>query len=168
MRRDLVCSAVRLCIAALYYLATTVIQQSTLEDEIGPRGLPTVLAALLAMVAIVIGVRALIAAPAGAGAAKEVEAHWLRAIGMLVIGALYIPVATVLGYWPALALLLLAVPLYERMKPSWRMFAVAAGGATFFWLLFDVVLGVRQPEGILFWGLKSVWISSSMRCRCLC
>jgi hypothetical protein len=30
------------------------------------------------------------------------------------------------------------------------MFAVAAGGATFFWLLFDVVLGVRQPEGLLF------------------
>jgi hypothetical protein len=69
---------------------------------------------------------------------------------MLGIGALYIPVATVLGYWPALALLLLAVPLYERMKPSWRMFAVAAGGATFFWLLFDVVLGVRQPEGMIF------------------
>jgi len=42
------------------------------------------------------------------------------------------------------------VPFYERMKPSWRMFAVAFGGATFFWLLFDVVLGVRQPEGIIF------------------
>jgi phosphatidylserine synthase len=51
MRRDLVCSAILLCIAALYYLAATGIQQSTLEDEIGPRGLPTVLAALLAMVA---------------------------------------------------------------------------------------------------------------------
>jgi len=150
MRRDLVCSAILLGIAALYYLAATGIQQSTLEDEIGPRGLPTVLAALLAMVAIVIGVRALITVPAGAGAAKEAEAHWLRSIGMLAIGALYIPVATVLGYWPALALLLLAVPLYERMKPSWRMFAVAAGGATFFWLLFDVILGVRQPEGLIF------------------
>jgi hypothetical protein len=149
MRRDLVCSAILLCVAALYYLATTSIQTSTLEDEIGPRGLPTVLAALLAMVAIVIGVRALIA-PSSAARTKEVEAHWLRAIGMLAIGALYIPVATVLGYWPALALLLLVVPLYERMKPSWRMFAVAAGGATFFWLLFDVVLGVRQPEGLLF------------------
>ena len=150
MRRDLVCSAILLCFAALYYLAATDIQVSTLEDEIGPRGLPTVLAALLAMVAIVIGVRALVSSPAGAGAAKEAEAHWLRAIGMLGIGAAYIPVASVLGYWPALALLILAVPAYERMKPSWRMFAVAAGGATFFWLLFDVVLGVRQPEGILF------------------
>ena len=150
MRRDLVCSAILLCIAALYYLAATGIQVSTLEDEIGPRGLPAVLSALLAMAAIVIGVRALVAAPAGAGAPKEAEAHWLRAIGMLAIGALYIPVASVLGYWLALALLILAVPVYERMKPSWRMFAVAAGGATFFWLLFDVVLGVRQPEGMIF------------------
>jgi phosphatidylserine synthase len=150
MRRDLVCSAILLCIAALYYLATTGIQVSTLEDEVGPRGLPTVLAALLAMVAIIIGVRALVSSPAGAGDEAEAEAHWLRAIGMLAIGALYIPVASVLGYWLALALLILAVPAYERMKPSWRMFAVAAGGATFFWLLFDVVLGVRQPEGLLF------------------
>jgi len=150
MRRDLACSAVLLCIAAFYYAAATGIQTSTLEDEIGPRGLPTVLAALLALVAIVIAVRALIVLPAGMAGEREAEAHWLRAIGMLAIGALYLPVATVLGYWPALVLLLLAVPLYERMKPSWRMFAVAAGGATFFWLLFDVVLGVRQPEGLLF------------------
>ena len=150
MRRDLVCSAILLCIAVLYYAAATGIQVSTLEDEVGPRGLPTVLAALLAMVAIIIGVRALVASPAGVGSEQEAEAHWLRAIGMLGIGALYIPVATVLGYWLALALLILAVPLYERMKPSWRMFAVAGGGATFFWLLFDVVLGVRQPEGMLF------------------
>src|SRR5258707_8150248 len=105
MRRYLVCSAILLCIAALYYLAATGIQQSTLEDEIGPRGLPTVLAALLAMVAIVIGVRALITLPAGAGGTKEAEAHWLRAIGMLVIGALFIPVPTLLGYLPAPPLL---------------------------------------------------------------
>ena len=46
--------------------------------------------------------------------------------------------------------LLVAIALYEGMKPSIRMFAVAIGGAVFFYLLFDVVLGVRQPEGILF------------------
>ena len=56
----------------------------------------------------------------------------------------------VLGYPLALVLLLLAVSLYEGAKPSWRMYAVALGGAAFFWLLFDVVLGVRQPEGLLF------------------
>jgi hypothetical protein len=149
MRKDLVSSAILLGIAAAYYLMSTGISASTLEDEVGPRGLPNVLAALLAMVALAIGVRALVVAPASAPA-KEAEAPWPRALGMLAIGALYIPVATVLGYWLALVLLLLAVALYEGMKPSWRMAAVALGGATFFWLLFDIVLGVRQPEGLLF------------------
>ena len=69
---------------------------------------------------------------------------------MLVIGALYIPFANLLGYWLTLLLLLLAVILYEGMKPSWRMLAVAVGGATFFFLLFDVILGIRVPQGLLF------------------
>jgi hypothetical protein len=150
MRKDLVSSAILLCIAALYYLASTSIPSSSLEDEVGPRGLPTVLAVLLAMVAIVIGVRALVSAPASGETGKDAEAPWLRALGMLAIGALYIPVASLLGYWLALLLLLLAVILYEGMKPSWRMLAVATGGATFFFLLFDVLLGVRVPEGLLF------------------
>jgi hypothetical protein len=36
------------------------------------------------------------------------------------------------------------------MKPSWRVVAVAIGGASFFFLLFDVVLGVRVPQGLFF------------------
>ena len=97
-----------------------------------------------------IGVRALVFAPAPVTGEKDAEAPWPRALGILAIGALYIPVATVPGYWPALLLLLIAVPLYEGMKPSWRLAAVSAGGATFFWLLFGYVLGVQQPEGMLF------------------
>jgi putative tricarboxylic transport membrane protein len=150
MSRDLVASVILLCIAAAYYAASTTIPSSTLEDSVGPRGLPVVLAALLAMIAVVIGVRALIIAPVSGEAPKDAEASWPRAIGMLVIGALYIPVASFLGYWLTLVVLLLAVILYEGMKPSWRMLAIALGGATFFFLLFDVLLGVRVPEGVLF------------------
>jgi putative tricarboxylic transport membrane protein len=150
MRRDLVSAAILLCIAAAYYAASTTIPTSTLEDGVGPRGLPVVLAVLLALVAIVIGVRALVTAPVAGEAGKDAEARWPRAIGMLVIGALYIPVAGLLGYWLTLVLLLLAVILYEGIKPSWRMLAVAVGGATFFFLLFDVLLGIRVPEGLLF------------------
>ena len=150
MRKDVVLSAILLCIAAAYYFAAGDIPASTLEDEVGARGLPIVLSSLLAMVAIAIGVRALVTAPATGETEKEAEAPWLRALGMLAIGALYIPIANLLGYWLALVLLLLAVTLYEGMKPSPRMFAVALGGASFFWLLFDVLLGVRQPEGLLF------------------
>ncbi|HEX3487358.1 MAG TPA: tripartite tricarboxylate transporter TctB family protein [Micropepsaceae bacterium] len=150
MRKDFLSSAILLCIAAAYYAVSTTIPASTLEDGVGPRGLPVVLAALLAMVAIAIGVRAAVVVPVQDVKAKDAEAPWLRALGMLLIGILYIPVATFVGYWLALLLLLLAVPLYEGMKPSWRVAAVAVGGATFFFLLFDVVLGVRVPQGLLF------------------
>ncbi len=153
MRKDVVASIGLLLIAAAYYAATLTIQQSTLEDEIGPTGLPTVLAALLAIIAVIIGLRALMTAPAAAPPSdkdKDPEAPWPRALGILAIGWLYLPVASVVGYPLALVTMLVAVALYEGMKPSIRMFAVAIGGAVFFWLLFDVVLGVRQPEGILF------------------
>ena len=150
MKKDLVSSAILLVIAGLYYLAATGIPTSTLEDEVGPRGLPVVLAALLAMVAILIGSRALVTAPATGDAPKDAEAPWPRALGMWCIGAAYIPVAEFLGYWLALLLLIGVVALYEGMKFSWRTAAVALGGATFFWLLFDVLLGVRVPEARLF------------------
>jgi hypothetical protein len=153
MRKDFFASIGLLLIAALYYAATTTIQTSTLDDDggPGPTGLPTVLAAVLALIAIVMGVRALVTAPArGKSEDKEAEAPWPRALGMLAIGAAYIPTASFLGYPIALFLLLVAVALYERKKPDWRMFAVAGGGALFFWLVFAVILGVRQPEGIFF------------------
>ena len=153
MRKDLVSSLILLGIAAAYYAASTDIQDSSLSDEVGPRGLPNVLTVALALIALVIGGRALLTAPTpqiGPARERDAAAPWLRSAGFLAITALYIPFAEYLGYWPALFLLLIAVPLYEGMKPSWRLFAVAAGGATFFYVLFDILLGVRQPPGVLF------------------
>ena len=150
MKKDLAGSAILLMIAALYYAASTQIASSTLEDQVGPRALPSVIAGLLVVIALIIGIRALVAAPIPVFGEKDAEAPWPRAFGMLMTGAMYIPAAAVLGYWPALLLLLIVVPLYERMKLSWRVAAVALGGATFFWVLFNYILGVQQPEGILF------------------
>jgi hypothetical protein len=151
-RKDLVSSLILLGIAGAYYAASTDIQDSTLADSVGPKGLPTVLTVLLVILAAAIGIRAVVSVPAvpATDSKKEAEAHWLRALGILGLAALYIPVASVVGYWAALVLLLLAVPLYEGMKPSWRVLAVAVGGATFFWVLFELVLGVRQPAGMFF------------------
>ena len=150
MKKDLAGSAILLIIAALYYADSTQIPSSSLEDQVGARALPSVIAALLIVIAVIIGVRAVIAVPHAVSGETDAQAPWPRAFGMLMIGAMYIPAASVLGYWPALLLLLIAVPLYEGMKLSWRLPAVALGGATFFWILFNYVLGVQQPEGILF------------------
>jgi hypothetical protein len=151
MRKDLVSSLILLGIAAAYYAASADIQDSSLSDEVGPRGLPTILTIVLVAIALVIGGRAILFAPAAqVTQQRDASAPWYRSAGLLAIAALYIPLAEYLGYWPALFLLLLAVPLYEGMKPSWRLIVVAAGGATFFFVLFDLVLGVRQPPGVLF------------------
>ncbi len=150
MRKELAGSAILLAVAVAYYAASTQIPASTLEDQIGPRALPAALALLLAIIALAVGIRAVLSAPALVSGEKDAEAPWPRALGMLAIGALYIPVASILGYWPALVLLLIGVPLYEGIKPSWRVVVVAFGGATFFWLLFGTVLGVQQPQGMLF------------------
>ena len=155
MRKDLFASIGLLVIAAAYYLNTVGIPTSTLDEPgvPGPQSLPTVLATVLAVIAIVMGARALSAAPASKSSGKEDkedEAPWPRALGILGIAVLYLPAAYFLGYPIALFLLLVAVGLYEGKAPDWRLFTVAAGGAVFFYLVFDIILGVNQPEGMLF------------------
>ena len=153
MRKDLFASIGLLLIAVFYYATATTFPESTLDEPgvPGPSGLPTVLAAVLATIAITLGVRALGTAPSGGGKSeKEAEAPWPRALGMLGIGALYIPAAAFLGYLIALFLLLVAVALYEGKKPDWRPFVIAGCGALFFWFIFAFILGVRPPEGMLF------------------
>jgi MFS family permease len=150
-RRDLIAAAILLATAGAYGWAALQIPSSTLDDGVGPSGFPLVLTVALAVVAIAIAARAIAVAPVGAdGDAKEPEARWPRALGVLAFGALYIPAATLLGYSAALFLLLVAVPLYEGARFSWRVPVVAAGGAAVFYVLFVVALGVRQPEGLLF------------------
>ena len=153
MRKDLIGSAVLFLIAGAYYFASTDIPATSLEDEIGPRGFPTVLATLLALISIALAARALLVpAPVQVAAAddKDDEAPPLRALGLIAVGALYIPLAWLFGYVPAIVLLLVGVMAYEGLRPSWRSLSVAALGALFFWLLFVVLLGVAQPEALLF------------------
>jgi hypothetical protein len=152
-RKDLISAAILLVIAGAYFAATFEIPTSTLDDGVGPRGFPLVLAFTLVTVAAAIAVRALTVKPASTHAPdddEEPDARWPRALGILAFGALYIPLALLVGYALALFLLLAVVPLYEGMRFSWRVPAVAAGGAAAFYVLFVLVLGVRQPEGLLF------------------
>jgi len=152
MRKDFFASIGLLLIAAVYYFSSTGISESSLDEAgvPGPKSLPTVLAAVLAIIAMTLGVRALASSPARGSSKeeKEDEAPWPRALGMLLIAVLYLPVASFLGYPIAIFLLLVTVALYERKAPDWRLLAVAAGGALFFWFVFAFMLGVRQPEGI--------------------
>ena len=83
MRKDLFASIGLLVIAAAYYFTATGIPESTLDEPgvPGPQSLPTVLAMALAVIAIVMGARALSATPAHKSSSKEdkeAEAPWPR------------------------------------------------------------------------------------------
>ena len=160
MKKDLIASALLLSVAAVYYAATVRIPISALADEVGPHGLPTVLAVLLALVGVGLGARAFLSGLSGfsgrvppeptVGKPARKEASPLRALGLLAIGALYVPFAWLFGYVPALVLVIAGVALYEGMSLSWRMAAVVIGGTALFWLLFSTILGVPQPTGVIF------------------
>ena len=47
MKRDLICAAVLLTIAAVYFALANGIARSALADEVGPAGLPLVYATIL-------------------------------------------------------------------------------------------------------------------------
>ncbi len=54
-------------------------------------------------------------------------------------------VAPAVGYAIGLALLIVAVALYERERLSLRLVGVAAAGGVGFWLIFVKLLGTEQP-----------------------
>ena len=141
-----------LVVAAVYYAATLEIPISTLSDEVGPQGLPTILAGLLAVLGVALAARAVLQRRADQAVARSTEdeqGSLPRALGFLGIGVGYIVVAPVLGYVPAVALLIAAVALYEGVRPSWRVGAIALAGAVGFWLTFVKLLGVAQPTSLL-------------------
>lgn len=152
MNRDVAAGLGLLALAGLYLAGTLQIQGSSLSDEIGADGVPLILAGLLAVLAVLLAVRGWWSGRA-AGVTRvpgEDGAPLRRVLGFLGLAALYGPVAYALGYLGGLVFLIAAIALYEGARPSWRLVAVALGGAAFFWLMFVWLLGVAQPHGALF------------------
>jgi hypothetical protein len=154
MNKDLLSGIVLIGVAAAYYLASTTIAVSSLEDDFGPHGLPNILAFALGFIGLLLAARGFWAArkvqvPAAVVETKE-KNRPLRAFGLLAIGFGYILLIGYLGYAITIALLLVTVAWYEGAKLTWRLGVVAVGGAVFFWLIFVQLLDVAQPTGLLF------------------
>lgn len=161
MNKDLLSGLVLLALSAAYFWAAETIPNSMLDDAFGPRGLPVVLAGLLAFLALILTARGVIGlrTPAADIAANDEEddqradASMPRALGLLLIGGAYVLVLPWLGYMLSIALLIAAIALYEGARRDWRVPAAAIFGGVLFWLLFNKLLGVAQPAGKLFTAL---------------
>jgi len=163
MNKDLASGIVLLVLAGGYFWVANNIPHSMLDDAFGPRGLPVVLAALLAFLALILVARGVAelravsthAAPGDDEDSDQPEAGLPRALGFLLIGVGYILVLPLAGYVLAIALLIATVALYEGAARNWRVPATAVFGGVLFWLLFNKLLGVGQPAGTLFSSLFS-------------
>ena len=149
MSRDLACSIVLLAIAAGYYSAASGITRSALSDEVGPAGLPIVYSTLLAILALLIGLQAVVRAVIDRREAQQESPAtpfkpW-RTVAIAGVGATYVVTVSLFGYAATLALAIGLTAWLLGARPSFRLAAIAIGGAGIFWLLFVTVLGVPMP-----------------------
>ncbi len=152
--RELVCSIALFAVAAGYYFAASGLSRNALSDEVGPAGLPSAYALVLAAIAIIMGLAAgtrIVLRRLRSESASSLKIGFMlrRAGGVLGIGIGFLLIVTVLGYFLATTVMLAAMLLYEGERPGLRVALAACGGAAVLWLLFDRVLGVPMPG---LWG----------------
>ncbi len=162
--RDFVGGIAAIVIGFGYLIMTLDIRASALDDTVGPAGLPRALAMLMIALGVVLCLKAMVAGRmwrkigpvsdegATAEAGRVGIGGILKAGGLLVIAVGYLVAVRPLGYLPSVFALIVAASLYGGVTLNWRVFAIAAGGAVFYWLLFVLALGIPLPAGD-FWLL---------------
>lgn len=153
MARDFTCAAVLAVIATVYYFLASNISRSALADEVGPAGLPLVYATILGGLAILLALKTTVSYAIArrqqiSAQPRQPRASYVlvRAAGTLAIGAGYVLLVNVLGYWLSLVLLLPAMAVYQGERISRRLALISIAGATVFWLLFVWLLGIPMPQ----------------------
>ena len=127
---------------------TTQVPQSTLDDTVGPVGLPRLYAVILVALSLITIVPAALAFVRRPPPERdEVPRRSWRFAGMLVIGALYVAIVPWLGYLPSIAMLIAGTAWYQGGAINRRVVVVSASGALILWLLFVAFLRIPQPPG---------------------
>jgi len=157
MDRNLACGLISFGIALLYLSAADSIPQSDMGDSVGASGVPLALGYSLAAVSLWLAGWRIVVLRAGRvdrsqesrGIFDRPVAAFLSAAGTTAICAVFVFLFEPIGYIPSITLLILAMLLYQRLRPSFRLLITAVGGALVLWVLFAVLLSVRMPVGIL-------------------
>jgi putative tricarboxylic transport membrane protein len=145
--QDVALGTAMLAVGVAYYWLTTQVQQSALDDTVGPVGLPRFYALLLVgLSAILIVHAASVLFRQNRASSGEPRQSW-RFLGMLLIGVLYVVVVPWLGYLLSIGLLIGTTAWYQGGSIDRRVILVAASGAVLLWVLFVAFLGVPQPIG---------------------
>ena len=161
MPRDFWVGLVILLGAALYWFGAASIPISALDGEINAAAVPRMLALALAVLAVMLMAKALIDARnlAVTAAENEVSEHEerlpalsenMRALGLILIGGVYLLLLPYLGYFLCVALLVVAVARYMGEPFAARLALTSLGLALAFQLIFVQFLRIQLPIGKLF------------------
>ncbi len=155
MDRDLACGLIGTAIALAYLNAAADIPTSALGDTVGAAGVPHLLGYALAAVSVAFVAQRAIALARGkaaeartGGVFDDPVPAFASAAGTVLICAAFVFLLEPVGYLPAVAFLIFALCVYQRVAINARLALIATGGAFALWLLFAVLLSVRMPAGI--------------------
>jgi len=153
---DRITGALGVALASAYVLYARSIEDSMLADAVGAAGVPTGVGVMLALASLALLLKTLrpaaddlteMAEPEmdASGVARQPHA---MAAGLLAILAVYVALLPVLGYVPAIGLLIGAVAWFAgaRQLLSVTICMVLAG--PLLWLMFDWALEIRLPVGL--------------------
>jgi cell division protein FtsW (lipid II flippase) len=142
-----------LAISIGYVLQARAIENTLLSDEVGAGGVPTAVGVLLGLIGVILLAKsALKSRPQDAQAAGEDAPRWrahAMAIALLLVLAAYAWLLPRLGYVISIVGMVAAVAWLAGSR-QWRAIAaMAVVSGPLLWLVFDRVLHVRMPSGIL-------------------
>ncbi len=131
-----------LCLAALMAWGASVIEQSFIQDPLGPKAFPLIIAAVLAITGIIMMLKP------DAEPDWPKRAGWLRLAGAIVALFLYAQLLPVAGF--VLCTTVVAAFLSRQLGATWRQASI--GGATIaigIYVVFHLVLGLSLARGPL-------------------
>lgn len=158
--RDFWIGLVVLAGAVLYWLGAEDIPISPLDGAVNASAMPKMLAMVLGLLAVLLMTQSMLkrhrttkqTSSGDQAEDKAARTNWSqhgRALGLVGIGAAYLVVLPVLGYWIGVALLLGATALYMGATFGLRLMAMCLALATCFYLLFVKLLHIQLPVGLI-------------------
>jgi hypothetical protein len=156
-RKELIGGGLALVLAVAYWIGANHIHKSSLIGKGGGAaarphalgGARGVLALMLIAQSIIQHRRGLLSgAPAKPEKLAEARHKHLRAGGMFLIGVGFLAVVGLIGYIPAIFLMICVTAVYNGRPMSWRIAGLAALLTAVFYGLFDLILHIPMPAGI--------------------
>lgn len=142
--------------ALVYLWYANGIEDSMLADSVGANGVPLLIGSIVLASSVALVIKSFIAAKPVAAADEEAAdpaAEWRSiriAASLMAILLVYVIVLPLAGYIISVSVLVLAVAMLAKAPLKPTLFITAALSGVTFWILFELMLTIHMPKGLLF------------------